>query len=55
MPELIITDGKLAFAPLAERHRPGIHPDEPIPYTLTPQAEAYLDGLPAEPEPEAGL
>ena len=33
-------------------------PDAPIPYTLTSQAGAYLDGLraglsPAEPEPEA--
>ena len=35
-------------------------PDAPIPYTLTPQAAAYLDGLraglgPAAPEPEAEL
>ncbi len=35
-------------------------PDAPIPYTLTPKAEAYLAGLPtelspAEPEPEASL
>jgi hypothetical protein len=32
--------------------------DAPIAYTLTPLAEAYLDGLQAEaadPEPEAGL
>jgi hypothetical protein len=35
-------------------------PDAPIPYTLTPNADAYLDALhaelsPAEPEPEASL
>ena len=28
-------------------------PDAPIPYTLTSQADAYLDGQHAEPEPEA--
>ena len=35
-------------------------PDAPIPCTLTPKADAYLDGLnaelsPAEPETEASL
>ena len=35
-------------------------PDAPIPYTLSPQADAYLDGpyaepSPAESEPEASL
>jgi hypothetical protein len=33
-------------------------PEAPIPYTLTPLAEAYLDGSQdeaREPEPEAGL
>ena len=35
-------------------------PDAPVPCTLTPQADAYLDALhaelsPAEPDPEASL
>jgi hypothetical protein len=37
---------------------PQAETDAPIPYTLTPEADAYLDGLQAEvaaPEPEATL
>ena len=50
-------DGYRPAAP-AEPETAG--PDTPIPFTLTPQAAAYLDGLaagpgPAAPEPEADL
>jgi hypothetical protein len=48
------TDPALPADPAADAAGPGA----PIPYTLTPQAEAYLDGLQAEapdPEPEVSL
>ena len=42
----------------ADREAETADPDTLIPYTLTPEAEAYLDGLqagPPDPEPEVSL
>ena len=56
-----MSTGPATTAPGPEAASPeAAGPDAPIPCTLTPQADAYLDALhaglsPAEPEPEASL